>query len=163
MQLLYILIYFCVDFILSTCILQIVPAEEKNNHRELILDQKTQITASLLLKDVFSFCRFFMSFNKVDEDILVRVPWHLSFLSPVITTISISNHQQSFLLEPRLEGEFQRFTNNYNFIPDGVSDLHKFLSFSQHVNYIRSNGKLVVTDHQGTEEYLSDPQLATST
>ena len=76
--------------------------------------------------------------------------------------MTFTNPAETFLLEPELPGKFEKYLNNSQFIGLGYTSLHKFFCFAQHVIDNRSKGQMIITDFQGNENGLTDPQLATA-
>ncbi|KAF7326236.1 Kinase-like protein [Mycena kentingensis (nom. inval.)] len=75
-----------------------------------------------------------------------------------------------YLVEERIGGRFKKFMNNDSAVPFSSDTFSQFLAFSQHVQYIKSEGMAYVNDYQGgpavndNDPYilLTDPQILTN-
>ncbi|EIM90964.1 uncharacterized protein STEHIDRAFT_144450 [Stereum hirsutum FP-91666 SS1] len=78
--------------------------------------------------------------------------------------------EDAFLLEELVDGDvdgrWRKYINNNSSVPIPADDLHdqlrsEFLAFCQHVQYWKTSGLAFVTDFQGGNTMLSDPQIIT--
>ncbi|KAG6827183.1 hypothetical protein H0H93_015788 [Arthromyces matolae] len=87
--------------------------------------------------------------------------------------ISESEPKQVFLVEehintsPDTGGMWVKYLNNDSPVPKLFKDPERtcrslFLSFSQHVQYELTEGNVFISDYQGGELALTDPQIITS-
>ncbi|KAF7301927.1 Alpha-type protein kinase domain-containing protein [Mycena indigotica] len=82
-----------------------------------------------------------------------------------------SNRAKVYMIEEHIQGEFRKYLHNGSAKLTGTSKgdpVALFLSFSQHAQYINSNGLAFVSDYQGGPLHsgsdtvlLTDPQLLT--
>ena len=94
----------------------------------------------------------------------------MSFVSPSLA-IGVNGPRDTFLLEdvinPKKEGRFVKYISNNSAKPVVFpNDLEKtriaeFLSFCQHIQYIKTRKLAFVSDFQGGRTLLTDPQIIT--
>ncbi|CAK5279012.1 unnamed protein product [Mycena citricolor] len=71
------------------------------------------------------------------------------------------------MIEELIESPFVKFVHNRAPIPH-LAPTHplfyvaEFLCFTQHVQYEKSGGLVFISDYQGSESLLSDPQIMTA-
>ncbi|KAJ6581598.1 hypothetical protein B0H19DRAFT_930492, partial [Mycena capillaripes] len=79
--------------------------------------------------------------------------------------------RDAYLVEEWIEvpagKKFVKYINNGSAIPTGFTDTEdqeraSFLSFTQHVQYVRSSKLFFVSDYQGAGGLLTDPQILTT-
>ncbi|KIN98202.1 hypothetical protein M404DRAFT_1005566 [Pisolithus tinctorius Marx 270] len=74
-----------------------------------------------------------------------------------------------YLLEEKIEGgngAFTKYIHNMDYEPTmsaGMNgyDIAEFLVFTQHVQYCKTGGLVIISDYQGSRTLLTDPQILT--
>ncbi|KAJ7617635.1 hypothetical protein DFH06DRAFT_1012350, partial [Mycena polygramma] len=77
---------------------------------------------------------------------------------------------RSYLVEEFIDTdtqEFVKYIHNGDAVPllsheDPYYDIADFLCFTQHVQYFKSGGAVFLSDYQGSQTLLTDPQIMTS-
>ncbi|EIN10038.1 hypothetical protein PUNSTDRAFT_44215 [Punctularia strigosozonata HHB-11173 SS5] len=118
---------------------------------------------SALLHDVYAFMAR-------EEQNLGPLPWDCPKMQFVEAMLAICQGPQEkiFLIKQwiPIEDGFYKYINNNVPIPDTFADEDlntraEFLSFSQHVQWVKSGQKVFVSDLQGGRDLLTDPQIMT--
>lgn len=142
------------------------------NHRPILLDVDEQVTkvwtevnmvkwASALMRVVELFV------DEKDKAFGKKPPFAIPFMRYVDMSLAVATEKPTdkktrrfaCLLEPWLdeetEGPFRKYMGNGSAVPcemTSEADVHRslYLSFSQHVQYIKTNGLLFLADFQGS-------------
>ncbi|CAK5265846.1 unnamed protein product [Mycena citricolor] len=78
-----------------------------------------------------------------------------------------SSHHRTLVIEELIESLFVKFVHNHAPVPYLAADhplfyVADFLCFTQHVQYEKLGGLVFISDYQGSELLLSNPQIMTS-
>lgn len=129
------------DFPLGLCVV-------KKYSNNLVALQNIQDLASPI---VCCYCA--ADFNK-----LVKIPNKINFVCPYLS-VDILKKEIS-LIEPYLNGEFIKFSNNYGY---ENPDFSAYIPAFSHYSWIKYKGRMVINDVQGifkdSKYYLTDPAI----
>lgn len=64
---------------------------------------------------------------------------------------------QTYFLEGYINGNFEKYTNNYDY----VNDTAEIMTAFSHYTYHKTEGKMMVCDLQGVNRLLTDPAILT--
>ncbi|KAI6105998.1 hypothetical protein EDD16DRAFT_1713858 [Pisolithus croceorrhizus] len=86
-----------------------------------------------------------------------------------LSTTSTSSVTGVYLLEEKIDcgnTKFTKFIHNVQYTPHLKPDhngfhIAEFLVFTQHVQYIKTDGLAYISDYQGSNTLLTDPQILT--
>lgn len=108
------------------------------------------------IKDFFA--SFIANCYAIQFNNIIKIPNKLSFVNPYMTIDNVT--KQFVYVEPYLEGEFIRFSNNAGF---ENPDFNAFIPAYSHFTWLTSKGRMAVLDIQGTyinnKYYLTDPAV----
>ncbi|KAF8236178.1 hypothetical protein L208DRAFT_1531446 [Tricholoma matsutake] len=128
------------------------------------------VWAQALLDIVYNFIK-----GESDSESPTKLPFHipqLHFVKVAITieqSSSTSAKKTTFLIEEvideNMEGPFRKYLNNVSaehLVMETKEDEEQanFLAFSQHVQYWKMKKQVFVSDYQGGNMLLSDPQIS---
>ncbi|KAI6128254.1 hypothetical protein EV401DRAFT_1931548 [Pisolithus croceorrhizus] len=82
------------------------------------------------------------------------------------STSSTGSVSGTYLLEEKIDAKFTKFIHNVQYSsclkPDNDGfHITQFLVFTQHVQYIKTDGLAYISDYQGSTTLLTDPQILT--
>ncbi|KAI6098337.1 hypothetical protein EDD16DRAFT_1663647 [Pisolithus croceorrhizus] len=82
------------------------------------------------------------------------------------STSSTGSVSGAYLLEEKIDAKFTKFIHNVQYSsclkPDNEGfHIAQFLVFTQHVQYIKTDGLAYISDYQGSTTLLTDPQILT--
>ena len=146
--------------------------------RRVLYDKHTQLTkltaeinclhwASALMGLVYDFINDHIATNGLSPSESFPIPNDMVFVK---SALAISD-QEVFLLEEvineEIEGPFIKYIGNgsvkpYDFLEGEQCRRGEFLSFCQHVQFLKTKGLAFVGDFQGGRRLLTDPQVITS-
>ncbi|KAF8151403.1 hypothetical protein B0H34DRAFT_755565 [Crassisporium funariophilum] len=148
---------------------QNIPHDGRTQAQNLTMEIACLVWARVLLDLVYAF---------IEKGIQAkgeRPPFHIPQLRFVDAALAVEHansgkESQVFLLEQVIggegEGAFWKYMNNVSPVPLPLSDKEDqehalFLAFSQHVQYFKTRKLVFVSDYQGGNSLLSDPQIIT--
>lgn len=131
------------DFPLGKCVVK------KSKNKNILVED---------IKDFFSSfiaCNYAIQFNNI-----IKIPNKINFVNPYMTFDKVT--KQFAYVEPFLDGEYIRFSNNTGY---ENPNFNAFIPAFSHYTWVASKGQLVVLDVQGTfvnkKYYLTDPAVQT--
>ncbi|KAI6112962.1 hypothetical protein F5141DRAFT_1214280 [Pisolithus sp. B1] len=82
------------------------------------------------------------------------------------STSSTGSVSGAYLLEEKIDAKFTKFIHNVQYSsclkPDNDGfHIMQFLVFTQHIQYIKTDGLAYISDYQGSTTLLTDPQILT--
>ncbi|KAF8056047.1 hypothetical protein FPV67DRAFT_1678847 [Lyophyllum atratum] len=148
---------------------QNIPHDGRTQAQNLTMEIACLAWARVLLDLVYAF---------VEKGIQAKgkpPPFYIPQLRFVDAALAVEHadsakESQVFLLEEVIggerEGAFRKYMNNVSPVPLPLSDKEDqeralFLAFSQHVQYFKTRKLVFVSDYQGGNSLLSDPQIIT--
>ncbi|KAK7027798.1 hypothetical protein R3P38DRAFT_2776866 [Favolaschia claudopus] len=137
--------------------------------KTLTMELRCLLWAHVLHSAVYGYTRRFLRENNKE------LPFHLPFMRFVRGALASSTGASTvptlYLLEEVIdrgkEGAFRKYINNASAAVlhlENAEDRHRaeFLAFCQHYQLIKTHGTLFVSDYQGGETLLTDPQIMSS-
>ncbi|KAI0062958.1 hypothetical protein BV25DRAFT_1785364, partial [Artomyces pyxidatus] len=129
--------------------------------------------AAALLEMVYQYIRSIGNGRRLE-----KAPFQIPSFRFVQVALAITNvqenseiEQEAFLLEeyidPDVDGHWRKYVNNDSAVPLSLAlqddrERGEFLAFCQHVQYWMTSGLVFVSDFQGGNSLLSDPQIITN-
>jgi hypothetical protein len=143
--------------------LKLPPIIPRNNTqlKDLAMEGRSTLFGHALLELAYDLVYTILDKRKLTlKEIPVFIP-SLRFVEAGIALSTDVSHDTGhvFLLEERIVGKFHKFLGNGTAaLPDyfpsqEVRETAKFLAFTQHVQYLKTNGLAFVGDYQGTILY----------
>ena len=71
----------------------------------------------------------------------------------------LPSHQQYYLVENYIEGEYNKYNNNAGWINSNLTENSEVAQAFSHFSWQITRGYLMIVDLQGVEEKLTDPQI----
>ncbi|KAJ7084176.1 hypothetical protein C8R43DRAFT_1174965 [Mycena crocata] len=137
---------------------------------DLMIELRCNVWASSLLKDVYS-CIDELLVNLPPKESPPTIP-RLRFVGVAFATggkqLNAESSGALYLIEERItesvEGPFRKYINNRQPIPTEFNEEDNintaaFLAFTQHWQFKRMHGLAFVSDYQGGNTLLTDPQI----
>ncbi|KAM6490646.1 hypothetical protein JOM56_013989 [Amanita muscaria] len=151
-----------------------VPHDSRKQFQNLSMEIACAVWARALLNLVYDF---------IDKEITKRfgrIPFNIPRFRFVELALAMEhdsaargtqNFNSVFLIEEVIpedeQGPFRKYLNNVSPTPlimssEEDNERAKFLSFSQHVQYLKTKKQAFVSDYQGGNSLLTDPQISSS-
>ncbi|KAG6848359.1 hypothetical protein H0H93_000889 [Arthromyces matolae] len=146
---------------------QNIPHDGRTQAKELTVEIACLVWAGALLRLVY---RYIESEMAIRGNPPFNIPqFRFVEAALAIEQVEAGKEAQVFLLEEVIggtKGPFRKYLNNVSPVPlplDGNEDQERgeFLAFTQHVQYFRTKKKIFVSDYQGGDTLLTDPQIVT--
>ncbi|KII92464.1 hypothetical protein PLICRDRAFT_103155 [Plicaturopsis crispa FD-325 SS-3] len=130
--------------------------------KKLIEEVRNLVWADGLLGLVYRFIK-----KKVDRGKGMPLPFTIPRMSFVRAGMAYGPGDDVYLVEQRIDGHFRKYLNNDSAEPVEFVDLPdqeraEFLAFTQHVQYWKTHKMAFVSDYQGGDTLLTDPQITTA-
>lgn len=88
---------------------------------------------------------------------IIKIPNKINFVNPLAT---VDTNKQVIVLEPFIEGQYTRFSNNFGY---ENKDYNAYIPAFSHYTWLCSKGRLVINDIQGVfnngKYILTDPAI----
>ncbi|KAG6808192.1 hypothetical protein H0H92_005087, partial [Tricholoma furcatifolium] len=151
----------------TTYVAQNIPHDGRTQAKELTVEIACLVWARALLHLVYRY---------IEAEIVTRgeppfpIPqFRFVEAALAIEQVEAGKEAQVFLLEEVIggtEGPFRKYLNNMSPIPLHLlnqqdEERGEFLAFTQHVQYFRTKKQIFVSDYQGGNTLLTDPQIVT--
>ncbi|KAG6818300.1 hypothetical protein H0H93_006170, partial [Arthromyces matolae] len=146
---------------------QNIPHDGLTQAKELTVEIACLVWAGALLRLVYEYIESKTSTRGKPP---FNIP-HFRFVEAALAVEQVEGGKESqvFLLEEVIggtEGPFRKYLNNVSPVPlplEGHENKERgdFLAFTQHVQYFRTKKKIFISDYQGGDTLLTDPQIVT--
>ncbi|KAK7041178.1 hypothetical protein R3P38DRAFT_2512595 [Favolaschia claudopus] len=150
-------------------LVQHVPHDFQRQGKTLTMELRCLLWAHVLHSAVYGFTRRFLREN--NKELPFTLPWMRFVHGALASSTGASTVPTLYLLEEVIdqskEGAFRKYINNASAAVldlKNPEDRHRaeFLAFCQHYQLIKTHGTLFVSDYQGGESLLTDPQIMSS-
>ncbi|KAJ7717163.1 MHCK/EF2 kinase, partial [Mycena metata] len=127
----------------------------------LMMELRCLAWGRVLMELVYLFIENFLTKRQLE-----KAPFPIPRFQFVDVALLISQNE-FYLVETPIHGEFRKYINNRAAVPLDFLDARdtnsaEFLCFAQHIQYQETFKTLFVSDFQGNDRFLTDPQILTS-
>ncbi|KZT47795.1 kinase-like protein [Calocera cornea HHB12733] len=134
------------------------------------------VWATALMALVYSCIREAKKLAQPDDIVNTTVFPQVRFVQSGLFRVKLPNppkdktrstrHLLVYLVEERITGQFVKYIHNGSAVPrvqvGNEGDIASFLSFCQHLQYVKTSKQVYISDFQGFNGLLTDPQIMTT-